>query len=360
MLAIAIICVIFITRVSGHAYLTEPFAWNPQPSKTSPCGGGGAFLTLDAAEPTIATTWSPDVPLYFGWQLISQEGQGAVTVSVASNYGTNFNVVGIAEFVSGPPGANNQIAALGDYVLSITPPSNLLCSGGVTGNLCSVQFSTASGWYSCTTVTSANAVEYPHINNTISPETCVAGHGDQNMFFCAGSFAIDQPVYVGDSPNIQTPYGFTQTDESLNATFYQNMNSVLVFTNSKTSTGAWNTNCATAYRRYLCAQYFPLCSSNQKSGISACKSICYAAADTCGLTSSHQNLFNCETNANFPSTNTATTFDSVGQCPACTGDCVLSSSAERTTSSLISAASFVVMSMLLAFVVMSALSPLVV
>jgi len=259
-----------------------------------------------------------------------------VQVAVDMNYGTNFQTIGTASIVSGPS-TDGNIDVLGYYTLSIAVPSSILCAGGATKNLCSVQFSTPSGWYSCTTITSSNAAASP-TNYTAPVETCVAGHGGQTLFFCAntnqGNFAITGSVYVAGSPNLQGVLGFTNTDKACNATFYQNMNSALVFTNSKLSTGGWNPACATAYRRYLCAQNFPLCSGTQQSGVEACKSVCYAAIDACGLAPSHQNLFDCATDMNFPNTNNENAYDSVGRCPACTGDCALTLPASANTASL--------------------------
>jgi len=338
-LIVAAVCVCFAAVVSGHAHLTEPLAWNPNPSKSSPCGAGAAFPTYDTTSANAAvgpTSWTPNKNLQFQWQLVAGDGAGMVSIAIDENYGTSFQSAGTAQIVSGPS-TDGNIDVLGYYVLSFTPPASLLCSGGATKNLCSVQFTTPSGWYSCTTITSSNAIATAS-NYTAPPETCVAGHGGQNMFFCTnsnqGNFAITQSVFVAGSPNLQGPLGFTNTDKACNATFYQNMNSALVFTNSKLSTGGWNPACATAYRRYLCAQNFPLCSGTQQSGVEACKSICYAAIDACGLAPSHQNLFDCATDMNFPNSNNENAQDSVGQCPPCTGVCALTLPASASTSSL--------------------------
>ena len=51
----------------------------------------------------------------------------------------------------------------------------------------------------------------------------------------------------------QPVIGFTNTDKACNATFYQNMNSALVFTNSKNPgpNGGWNSGCATVIQLHI-------------------------------------------------------------------------------------------------------------
>jgi len=338
---VAVVCLSLVSHVAAHAKLNMPLAWNPSPSKTAPCGGGAAYPSIPV-QTSDSTYPSYDLKTgqawQFQWQLVAGDGSGPVMVGVDSTYGTNFQGIGTASVVSGP---DTQIDVLGTYTLSITIPSGLVCTGGIQGNLCSMQFKNQNGWYACATVTTDLSVAN---NNSISSvqATCVQP-GAQRMFFCtntAGNFGLNAArfgIWVVNTPALQTATGFTDQDSIANATFWQNMRSALVFSTAKNPDGSFNQNCFQAYHRYLCGQMFPACTGTQNSGLEACKSACYSAIDACGLNPSHQNLFDCATNGNYPK-GVSTAFDSVAQCAPCVGDCALTTvaAASHSTLSLVS------------------------
>jgi len=334
---VAAVFLCLVSYVAGHAKLNVPLAWNPSPSKTAPCGGGTAFQTTISTDPNqdvlkTGTNWN------FQWQLVAGDGNGLPQIGVDSNYGTNFLGIGTATYISGPAGSDSSVTVLGVYTMSIAIPSNLVCTGGVQGNLCSMQFKTPTGWYACATITTDKSVAN---NNSISTQqaTCVQPTG-QRLFFCTnnvGNFALNganNGIWVVGNPTLQTATGFTDQDALANATFYLNMKSSLVFGNSKLPNGQFNPTCAQAYHRYLCAQMFPACSGSRQSGLSACKSACYAAVDACNLNPSHQSLFDCVDNTNYATASQPNPHDSVGTCAPCVGDCALTVTAGADKASI--------------------------
>jgi len=338
---LAVVVLSLVVYVAGHAKLNDPLAWNPTPSKTQPCGGGAAFSTLPNTAAGSTDMLKGGQSWQFQWQLVAGDGSGPVHVRIDPNYGTTFSVsVGTAggdssTIVSGPD--PNYIDVLGTYTLKLTIPQGIVCTGGTQGNLCSMQFYTDSGWYACATVTTDSSTAN---NNSISNANGCVGNqnGVSKFFFCTnsavGNFALTARfIWTGSSPTLQQPNGFTEMDSICNATWYQNMHSSLVFSNNKNSDGTLNMVCGAAYRRYLCGQMFPACSGTLQSGVEACKSSCYAAIDACGLQASHQNLFDCATNLNYPFGSATATSDSVSTCPPCKGDCALTMAARASRTS---------------------------
>jgi len=270
----------------------------------------------------------------FQWQLVAGDGSGDVTVKFDPDYGTNFQQGSVATIVSGP---DSSIDVLGYYTLQVTIPAGLKCTGGLTGNMCSVQFQSTSAWYSCTSITTDIS---PAANNNVTQTgvpPCMSPGAQQNiMFFCAnnnlGQYALRSQFGIWNGagsnnnpiPTLQNPLtGFILQDQLANATFFFNMHSALVFSNSKNADGTLKQSCADAYTRYLCAVMFPACSSTQQGWVQPCKSTCYTAIEKCGLQSSHQNLINCVDNPNYSNGNYRAYDSENGQCPPCTGDCLL-------------------------------------
>jgi len=236
------------TLVFGHAKLNVPPAWNPQPSKASPCGGG--------PQPTdTATTFTVGTTESITWQVVAGDGVGAVTLSVDPAAGTNF-ANGV---VIGTP------TAVGTYTYPYTVPS-VTCTGA--NGLCNIQVASSSGWFACSTV----RFDQPGV--PVPPPPTPSCQAVSGLTFCTMINGHSIEVEPGTDP--------LSLDKALAVTYTATLYNANVFSNPNT------TLCQTDYKNYLCHSQFPWCGQT-----AACQPSCYDAIGNCGITTSHRGLYDC-------------------------------------------------------------------
>jgi hypothetical protein len=287
MIIVAVLATYCVSLISGHAVMTNPVAWNPSPSKASPCGGGNAIAT-------VAGTFQEGATIQVGWRVVAGDGNGPVTLAFAPvATPTTFTITGIA--TSPAP------VATGPYTLTATLPATL------TAGTYTMQAQSSTGWFSCSTVSITKTAQ-PATNPGTTPVVASNCLARPNVLgFCS---ILAQPstgvkIEISGNPALSNMVNY---DTTVNTVFQANMQSTKVFGNA----GA-NTACADAYKRFLCAYEFPIC-GNTKGGV--CKSACYAMSAACDLQDSHKDLYDC---ASIQETGA----DSVGTCAPCTGACAL-------------------------------------
>jgi len=233
--------------VFGHAKLNVPVAWNAQPSKASPCGGG--------PQPTdTGTSFTIGGSTNIIWQVVAGDGVGAVSLSVDPTGGTTFaNPV-----VIGTP------TAVGTFTYPYTVPS-VTCTG--TGALCSIQVASSSGWFACSTVRFVQA-------GTPPPPPGVNCKVASGLTFCS--------FLNGHNIEIQPGTDIVALDQTLATTYTTTLYNPNVFSTPN------NTICQTDYKTFLCHEQFPYCGQT-----AACQSSCYDAIGKCGITTSHRGLYDC-------------------------------------------------------------------
>jgi len=266
---IALLVVTLIAYVHNHARLQNILPWNPNYSKTSPCGG--------APQPTkpAATLVTGDT-VTFQWQIIAGDGVGAVTAQIDPNGGTTF-VTPLT--LTGP-----TPTTVGTYTFTATVPA-ITCTGASSdgSKLCTIQLQSSSGWYSCTSVQILATGE----QSVAIPTVCVY---PSTLGFCSSS--NNQNVVVPDSGQDLGSY-----DQALQSTFTITLNNPAVFTTNTTA-------CAFYYKKLFCGINYPLCAAPSSGG---CQQACNNVRTFCNVTALHSNLFNCN---NYPNTNA----DSTGSC----------------------------------------------
>jgi len=246
------ICLVlsFLLSVWGHAVLKTPSAWNLNPSKASPCGGG--------PQPTdTTTTWNVGTNVSIIWQVVAGDGVGTVTLIIDPSGGTNYQAA--SGIVLGNP------QAVGVFPFSFIVPS-VTCTG--TGNLCTVQVASSSAWFSCTTVRIEAAGIPPP---PPPPVICQVATGLQ---FCT--------MINAHNISLQPGTNAISLDTALSTTYTSTLFNPNVFSTPNT------TSCQTSYKNYLCHSQFPYCGQT-----TACQPSCYDAIGNCGITTSHRGLYNC-------------------------------------------------------------------
>jgi len=272
--AVVVLLLSAVTLVAGHAVLTAPSAWNPQPSKTSPCGAGKAFTAA-------AATYSAGQTITLTWKVIAGDGTGPVTVSIDQAGGTNFVTVATA---------TTSITTTGTFSLSITLPTPLACTAA--NGLCTLQAKSSSGWYSCTSFALPGASPVASSTGAAGP-TCTTA---PTLKFCTQ--VSGKSIDYSANPQLDAD-SIADWDATVNSTYVQNIGSKLVFTHQH------NDACLAGYKAFLCASEFPLCGT-VSSG--TCASSCAQVDTLCGVNATHAALFVC------PGVNIRTTSDSWGTC----------------------------------------------
>lgn len=264
---------------AGHSQLNNPAAWNPRPSKRSPCGGGAAT----AATPLVAGQ-----PWTFDWQIIAGDGRGPVTVKVDSAAGSTFNAAGV--FTS------ENFVGKGNYQFTIPGATTATMNGPVT-----LQLKSSSNWYACASINAqGNAVtDAPTNAGTIAPTQpppppCQIAAGLQMCGALNG-----KNVAVAPGRNLaQIEAGLLIDRDAM-------LGNPDVFDNSK------NAGCIDAVTRTMCAMTFPTCGTDQRTLVgAACKTTCENLNSMCVTDPQHADLFKC-TEGTF----SATTSDVTGACP---------------------------------------------
>jgi len=242
----------FLGCVLGHAKLDVPTAWNPNPSKDAPCGGG-------APQPYASIVWQAGTEQNLIWEVVAGDGVGPVEGLINVNAQQDFTNA-ITMFTNG------NSPSLGQHTMSFKVPS-IVCQG--PNNTCLLQVSSSSGWVACSTIGISNSSSSGPVENTY----CVYGTEIQ---FCA----------TKNAANVSIPIGTTTATVDLQvlSTYQTNINNTNVFAN-----GA-NPQCQAAYKSLVCDNGLPSCGRT-----SACQDTCQNAVNLCGLTTAEVNLYPCST-----------------------------------------------------------------
>jgi hypothetical protein len=277
-----VVAACLIVLANGHAKLVSPIAFNPNPSKSAPCGGGA---TLASA----AANWPPNSQQTISWTQVASDGGGQLKMYIdpkgtQGNFPTNVGDTPSATLVAvNFPYSTN---ANQNYQFNITVP-DVDCNGP-TG-LCSVVIFTATSWWACTLVNIRTSnVEKPAVvaNTTIS--TCVTASG---LSFC--------DMVNGQSVSI--PFGQTlaQLDESAKISYNTTLENPRVFS-TPTKAG-----CLSSYKYLMCATIFKSCNylginCDYYQGYAGCFCVttCTQASKLCSLNVTHTDLLGCATSSN--------------------------------------------------------------
>jgi len=252
MKSIVLFITLFLSCVVGHAVLRSPPAWNPNPSKTSPCGGVAPVTIAEAS-------WVEGSKITVTWQIVAADGEGLVNAT--------FDPTGTQTFATSGPLVQTigTTSALGYYNFTLTVPTGVTCTGA--GGLCMLQVKSISDWYSCATVQLSTI---PVTTAAPPGPTCQMVNG---LSFCSqlnGQYVL---IPAGTTP--------TNLDAETASTYSLNYNNPNVFNNNSTA-------CATAYKNFLCHNDFPYCGTT-----GACQSLCQTAITTCNVTKAEAGLYDC-------------------------------------------------------------------
>jgi hypothetical protein len=180
-----------------------------------------------------------------------------VSLDFDTTGGTNFN-------------GNNAIANIGNgnavqtFDFTFTVPA-ITCTGPAG---CTMQVSSSSGWFGCSTVKINNGPPDP--NAPKPKKNCVKV---QELIFCS--------QFNGEFVDVENGYTALQQDKQASDTYPTRYNGN-VFSNGN------STECGAAYKEYLCRQALPHCGDE-----GACQSLCNNAIGTCQITDSHRGLYDC-------------------------------------------------------------------
>lgn len=258
---------ILIVYCFAHSKLNFPTPWNPQPSKSNPCGGAGAPATP-------AANFKKGATVNLVWQVIAGDGVGDVTVQIDTTGGTNFATPVVVTAVGPTP------TTVGTFNFAITVPS-VTCTG--TGGFCTLRIFSTSNWFSCSSILITDTG-----GNVPLPSTCVVPTTNS---FC--QMVRSKQVLLPGGQTKPDPY-----DVTLQQTFNSTLYNPLVFSTPNAP------GCYDAFKYFFCGMNFPLC-SKQPAG---CQSYCLQAMSKCGVTETHKGLYNCTQYTN-------TDFDATGTCP---------------------------------------------
>jgi len=251
-LIIASLLISFLGCVLGHAKLDTPTAWNPNPSKTFPCGGG-------APQPYASVVWQQGTVQNLIWEVVAGDGVGPVQGLINVKAQTDFTSP-VTLFTNG------NSPALGQHTMTFKIP-NIVCQG--PNSTCLLQVSSSSGWVACSTISISNSSNSGPVENTY----CVYGTEIQ---FCATKNAANVSIPLGTST--------ATVDLQVLSTYETNINNTNVFLN-----GA-DPNCQAAYKALVCDNGLPSCGRT-----SACQETCQNAVNLCSLTPDEANLYPCST-----------------------------------------------------------------
>jgi len=242
------------------------------------------------------------------WKVIAGDGVGPVTISIDSAGGTAFTAIGTS---------STSITSTGVFqLLGITLPSTQTCTGGTSGNLCTLQAKSSSKWYSCTSfaLTSSSPTGTTGSTTGTGTGSMLSSTGSSTMCNTAPALPFcseiqGQSIDASINPQL-LPASISDWDTTVNGTYNQNLNSPLVFTHQH------NDDCRNAYKRFLCAFSFPLCGTTT-TGV--CSVSCDLFESACGINATHSGLYNC-------SQHTTTSADSWGLCTGYNGSTRMTSS----------------------------------
>jgi len=253
---VVVVCGWFVGLCWGHAALVKPTAFNPNPSRSSPCGGSTA---LAAAVGSVVASSSFQIQ----WHVIASDGEGAVTMNLNTAGGQTFSGTNVVTLSHSEPAPN----ALATFLLTYSVPSTASCTA--SNGICYAQF-TASGWFACTALSvSANAAAVPPVSNSSLPSCQKAS----NLSFCG--------VVNGNTVLVPGGQSFSNMDIGAQDTVVADLNNPNVFKTPYTA------GCASSYQSFVCANTFRLC-TNPLNPQPVCASSENASTVLCSLSTSHQ------------------------------------------------------------------------
>lgn len=269
-----------VPAVSGHSQLNSPAAWNPRPSKRSPCGGGAA---------TSPTVLVPGQDWDFDWQVVAGDGRGPVTIKVDAAAGTNF---GATVFTT------ENFPNKGRFPFKIPAAQTAGLSGPIT-----LQLKSSTNWYACASINAqaAQAVtDAPTSGGTTNAPTTAAPRCQTaaGLQMCAGINGKSIAVAPGRS--------LAQMESGLLVDRDAALGNPAVFDKSS------NAGCIDALTKTMCAMTFPACAVDERTKVGAvCQNNCQNLNNMCVTNPIHADLFLC-TDPMY----SATTTDITGACPA--------------------------------------------
>jgi len=272
-----------IASVYGHAKLVSPVAFNPNPSKTAPCGGG-------ALPSGAAANWPVGSTQTVSWTQVASDGGGQLSMYIdpkgsTDNFMTTTGGSGTG-LVSVPfPYSTSQNQ---NYQFSLTVP-DVNCNG--PSGLCSVVIFTETSWWACTLVSikTTNANPPPVFVNTTNG-TCVNATG---LTFCD---MVNKHVV-----SVPTGQSAAQLDTSAQIAYTSTL------ANAKVLSTPGKPGCTSALKYLLCATLFKSCEYKgpascdyYKGGVGCfCVTTCIQAQQLCGLNATHADLFGCGAATNY-------------------------------------------------------------
>jgi hypothetical protein len=194
------------------------------------------------------------------WRVIAGDGSGDVTGLVDVNGGTNFTVP-IVDLLGNAPAVNS-------YTFPFSLP-NVTCNP-----YCTAQIKSSSNWYSCFSFRAGGQSDFTSRPQEIRYQCKQVN----NMGFCNHLNGKRVNVAIGTNEN--------QLDSQIGLFYQQSIN------NQNVMTSGTSEDCTSRLKYLLCGQQFEYC------GTSAYLKVpdqCYCAdtIQACGVTESHQSLFDC-------------------------------------------------------------------
>ncbi|KAJ2991983.1 hypothetical protein HDV02_003368 [Globomyces sp. JEL0801] len=267
---------ILLLETDAHAVLQVPLPFNPNPSKTGPCGGASFSKTTS----TIYRL-KTDGQLPFTWNVIAGDGGGTLSASIDPLGGTNFTL---------PTSLNFNAPTVGQYSTELTLPS-VSCT---KNNPCTMQIKTSANWFSCFLFETGNYTAKDLYPSMI--KSC-ASVGANTMTYCQSM--NNNQVVLPETNNFVF-------QDSANQVFYNS-----VINNTNVMVNGTNELCQSMLKNYICGSTLQYCgTSSHLTGMDNC--YCESMKKNCGITESHDALFNCST---LPTINDCKNTNQIGSAP---------------------------------------------
>lgn len=300
---LAVSCLALVVGTLGHAALTKPTAWNRQPSKRAPCGGGA---------PTAPQALVAGQPWAFEWRVIAGDGTGPVEIKMAAPTATPTFAGAVLHSTAS---TNDLMPRVATFPFTVPATATTKFTGCEPPAGCVLQFRSTSNWYACANVaiSTGGATVPTDSNPTTKPggttrpprptprptpqptpnPTQVA----QGLEMCSG--------INGKSIGIAADRNIVEMEQALLGDRNQALANYQVWKASSTE------GCVAAYTQELCALSFPPQGKQEGDPGTVCKSLCEQVNKLCDLHDDHKELYDC----NLPQFS-STTADSTGNCPA--------------------------------------------
>jgi hypothetical protein len=256
---IAYICIVGLLAAitHQHAVLTFPRPWDPNPSKSNPCGNSNAAQTGDIVNITVGET------IFIQWRVVAGDGSGDVTGMIDPTGGKDFTVP-ITSLVGKAPG-------VGSYTYQFQMP-NVSCPN----DICTAQIKSSSNWYSCFSFRASGQSSFKLDPSLLTRKVC---RNVNNLGFCNHLNGKNVLVPVGANEN--------QIDGQLTGFYEQSVNNPNVMTMGSSQA------CQSRLKFIICAQQFTDYCGRSSILTMPDQSYCDETLDACKVTDSHLGLFNC-------------------------------------------------------------------